>query len=92
MVWGLWTSARPVPNLLFFGHCALMPEAEWTDAVLEELKGDETVFRLMLHDMYCNAQVLQHKKYRFLALAYRTFLLGLCATVITFVAQLIYYH
>jgi hypothetical protein len=32
---------------------------------------DEGVFRLMLHDIYQNGQVLQRRKYRFLRYAYR---------------------
>jgi hypothetical protein len=79
------------PNKLFFGYFAYMDEAEWTDSILSELHSDETVFRTMLHDIYQNGQVMQRKKYRFLGLAYRIFMVGLCATVLTFIAERIYY-
>lgn len=75
------------PNKLFFGTFTAMDEEEWTQSVLTDLKSDEAVFRLMLHDMYQNGQVLQHKKYRYLGYAYRLFMAGLTATVAMFVAE-----
>jgi hypothetical protein len=77
------------PNRLFFGHFAGRDEAEWTADVLEQLKNDETVFRTMLHDIYQNGQVLQRKKYRFMGLAYRLFVVGLVVTLISFVFELV---
>ena len=71
-------------NLLFFGHFGTIAEADWTEQMLESLKGDETAFRLMLHDIYQNGQVLQRRKYRYLAIAYRLFMLGLPVTAIAF--------
>lgn len=75
------------PNKLFFGYFSHMDEDEWTDAILAELHADETVFRAMLHDIYQNGQVLQRKKYRYLAYAYKSFMAGLCLTVLTFVIE-----
>src|SRR5690606_34900191 len=65
------------PNPLFFGHFHDREEDEWTREVLGELHADESVFRLMLHDMYQNGQVLHDRKYRFLGYAYRIFIAGL---------------
>lgn len=78
-------SARP--NKLFFGTFTAMDEEEWTQSVLADLKSDEGTFRLMLHDMYQNGQVLQNKKYRYLGYAYRLFMAGLTLTVIVFVGE-----
>lgn len=75
-------------NKLFFGYFTHVPENEWVDSVLDELKADETVFRTMLHDVYQNGQVLQRKKYRYLSYAYKTFMLGLCLTLVTFLAEM----
>jgi hypothetical protein len=75
------------PNRLFFGTFTAMDEEEWTQSVLADLKSDEGTFRLMLHDMYQNGQVLQNKKYRYLGYAYRLFMAGLCATVAVFIAE-----
>jgi hypothetical protein len=76
------------PNKLFFGHFSHREEAAWTEDILEDLRTDESAFRLILHDIYQNGQVLQHKKYRFLGHAYRSFMAGLVFTVITFAAEL----
>lgn len=74
----------PRPNHLFFGHFAHRDEDEWMDEVLEQLKADETVFTSMLRDIHQNGSVLQHKKFKFLGLAYRLFVAGLFLTLITF--------
>jgi hypothetical protein len=74
-------------NKLFFGHFTQMPEAEWADAIIDDLRADETVFRAMLHDVYQNGQVLQGKKYKYLGRAYRIFITGLSLTLLTFVAE-----
>ena len=76
-------------NLLFFGHYAWMDEDEWTEDLLDRLEADETVFRTIAHDMYQNGKVLQAKKYRFLALAYRIFIGGLFVTLAAFAVELI---
>ncbi len=75
------------PNKLFFGYFTHMDEHEWIDSILDELHADETVFRTMLHDVYQNGQVLQRKKYKFLAYAYKSFMTGLCLTAVTFVIE-----
>ena len=75
-------------NLLFFGHFTSMDEEEWQDLLLERLESDETVFRTMAHDLYQNGQVLAGKKYRFLALAYKTFMAGLFVTLAVFLFEI----
>lgn len=74
-------------NKMFFGHFTHMDEEEWTASILADLKADETVFRTMLHDVYQNGQVLQRKKYRYLAYAYKSFMAGLVLTVVTFAVE-----
>jgi hypothetical protein len=86
-------SFRPVrsppgrENILFFGVFSQMAEDEFVDQVMERLAADDTMFRTMLRDVYQNGQVLQRKKYRFLGLAYRTFLTGLVVTLMTFLFE-----
>lgn len=75
------------PNRLFFGHFASLDEEEWVDSVLEELRADESVFRIMMHDIYQNGQVLANRKYRFLTLAYQIFIGGLFLTLIAFAVE-----
>ena len=74
-------------NKLFFGHFTHIDEAEWTDSILADLRADETVFRTMLHDIYQNGQVLQRKKFKYLAYAYKTFMVGLSLTAVIFAAE-----
>ena len=76
------------PNKLFFGTFTNMDEGEWTESVLEDLRADETLFRIMLHDVYQNGQVLQRKKYKYLAYAYKSFMFGMCLTAITFFIEI----
>lgn len=78
--------AEGEPNLLFFGVFSRMSEREFADMVIEQLRSDEAIFRTMLRDIHQNGHVLQRKKYRFLSLAYVTFLLGLVLTFASFVA------
>jgi hypothetical protein len=81
------SKGQPSRNILFFGTFSGMSEEEFTVAVLDNLDDDEAIYRLMLRDIYQNGLVLQRKKYRFLGLAYRTFLAGLILTVITIIAE-----
>ncbi|HEY7806596.1 MAG TPA: Pycsar system effector family protein [Croceibacterium sp.] len=75
-------------NLFFFGHFAQMSEEEWIAAMFERLSTDEGLHRTMLRDMYQNGQVLYRRKYRYLGYAYRAFVLGLVATLVSFVIEL----
>lgn len=75
------------PNKLFFGYFTNIDEAVWTESILAELHTDEAVFRTILHDVYQNGQILQRKKYRYLSLAYKSFMVGLCLTLITFMFE-----
>jgi hypothetical protein len=75
-------------NMLFFGNFHDLDEEQWTAGVLGELHADEGVFRLMLHDIYQNGQVLQRRKYRFLTYAYRLFVVGLVVTLAAFAVEL----
>ncbi len=76
-------------NALFFGHFANLAEDEWADALLEEFETDETLFRIMLRDIYQNGQVLHRRKYRFLSYAYRIFLGGLLITWLIYAVEYI---
>jgi hypothetical protein len=71
-------------NLLFFGVFADLDEDAWADQVIERLRTDETMFRTMLRDVWQNGRVLRRKKYRFLALAYWTFLTGFLAALVVY--------
>ncbi len=67
-------------NPLFFGTFARMTP----EGFMEEMRGimtsDEQVYRAMAIDIYQMGLVLHRKKYRYLRLSYRIFLLGLVAS------------
>ncbi len=77
------TKRGPGSNMLFFGNFSQVEEKTFADTIVNELVTSEQVYRLMLHDVYQNGQVLQHKKYRFIGYAYRVFLVGLVLTMAT---------
>lgn len=83
-------SKAGVPNPLFFGSFSRMNEEEFIDTLIGAMRSEEQVYRMMARDLYQNGFVLQRRKYRFLAYAYRTFLAGMIATVIAFIAQSIF--
>lgn len=74
-------------NILFFGIFARMKEDEFANRVLDNLEGEEDMFRLMLRDIHQNGQVLQRKKYRLLGWSYRIFLAGLALSFIAFLFE-----
>ena len=74
-------------NLLFFGVFSRIDEQEFIDTVVGTMRSEEATYRMMARDLHQNGSVLQRHKYRYLAYAYRTFLVGVVATAITFVWQ-----
>lgn len=74
-------------NLLFFGEFARMSESEFTTAIKSQLVSDDLVFSAVARDIYQNGQVLAFRKYRYLTLAYRTFLAGIILSFSSFLVQ-----
>lgn len=74
-------------NPLFFSHFSLVEEEKWTADLLEQLRSDETLYRVMLRDLYQNGRVLHRRKYRYLALAYHMFLGGLALTLAIYLVE-----
>jgi hypothetical protein len=75
------------PNLIFFGTFTRMEEDEFVEQLMARLESDDKVYRTMARDIYQGGLVLQRRKYRMLAWAYRLFLLGLVASAAAFVIQ-----
>ncbi|TMJ18974.1 MAG: hypothetical protein E6G92_03935 [Alphaproteobacteria bacterium] len=75
------------PNMLFFGVFSRLEEQAFVDEVVGQMRSEEKVYRMLARDLYQNGAVLQRHKYRYLAYAYRTFLVGIVATAIAFVVQ-----
>ena len=73
------------PNLLFFGVFSHMDEDAYVDQLVDEMRSEEKVYRMMARDLHQNGSVLHRHKYRYLKYSYRTFLVGLVATALTFI-------
>ncbi len=74
-------------NLLFFGEFARMSEADFKVSLTQQLMSDDLVYAAIARDIYQNGQVLAFRKYRYLTFAYRTFLVGLISSFLTFAGQ-----
>jgi len=84
-------SAKPPPgtrpNILFFGVFAHMDEDEFVERVLEDARNEDRLLATMLRDIHQNGTVMQRKKFRYLARAYRIFQIGLVLTVLVFIYE-----
>jgi hypothetical protein len=81
---------KPGPvNLLFFGSFVRFKEDDYIRQILELTQDNEAIFRTIARDIYQNGVVLAKKKYHWLGHAYRVFITGLVASVLSFVIQMI---
>lgn len=80
-------SRKNIPNPLFFGVFSRMDEDDFIDTVVGAMRSEEQVYRMMARDLYQNGAVLRRHKYRYLAYAYRTFLIGIVSTALAFVIE-----
>jgi hypothetical protein len=74
-------------DLLFFGSFTQMPVDDYVIQVVDVMADEETMLRAIAADVHGNGVVLQRKKYRYLELSFRLFLIGLIAAAGAFVAQ-----
>jgi small-conductance mechanosensitive channel len=73
----------PQFNLLFFGDFTGMTYAQF-EAEMERVMNDPSlVYQAQVREIYTLGVFLARKKYRFLRLAYTTFILGLFASIVT---------
>lgn len=76
-------------NILFFGRFSQMSEDEYIEAVKSGMVTEEGMYQIMLRDVYQNGLVLANRKYRFLAYAYRMFVVGLTLTFVAFAVEMV---
>lgn len=74
-------------NPMFFGNFSRMDEQMFVDTMKQHLLRDDGMIELILRDIHQNGTVLARRKYRYLALAYRSFVAGLTLTFLVFVAE-----
>lgn len=75
-------------NILFFGRFEQMEEDEFIDAVKARMRTEEDLYETILRDTYQNGLVLARRKYRYLAYAYRLFVVGLTLTFLAFAYEM----
>ena len=75
-------------NILFFGRFAQMEEDDFIAAVKARMRSEEDLYETILRDTYQNGVVLARRKYRYLAYAYRLFVVGLTATFLAFAYEM----
>lgn len=69
-------------NLLFFGDFVKMPFEEFESAMEDTLNSPSKVYESMTREIYTLGVFLAGKKYRFIRLAYASFIVGAFASVI----------
>ncbi|HWN94256.1 MAG TPA: Pycsar system effector family protein [Methylomirabilota bacterium] len=79
-------TGNPMFNLLFFGDFVQMPYAQFEGAMEKILNDPSELYQAQVREIYALGTFLSKKKYRFLRLAYMTFLIGLVASVVVFIA------
>lgn len=77
------------PSLLFFANFAALPEDEYVDLGQELLTDQRGMYDAQLRDLHRHGRYLATKKYRFLRLAYLSFLTGILGAVAVQVVQAI---
>lgn len=70
-------------NPLFFGHFYEMAEADYVETMNRVIQSDKTVYEALVRDIYQMGQVLRRKKFYYLGLGYRCFVVTLVATFLT---------
>ena len=78
-------------NILFFGSFSQLPEEEYVRRLVEIVSDHRTIYEAFASDIYQNGKVLAQKKYKLIGYAYRVLLVGLIATVLAFVGQLLWH-
>lgn len=73
----------PQFNLLFFGDFSGMTYAQFETEMERVMNDPSLVYQVQLREIYTLGIFLARKKYRFLRLAYTTFIFGLFASILT---------
>lgn len=75
-------------NPLFFGHFTDMSEEDYLKVMNQVITEDHRVFESMSRDIHQMGMVLRHKKFFYLALGYRCFILTLGVTLLVAVVKM----
>jgi hypothetical protein len=76
-------------NIIFFGNFVNLDLEQYEEAVDAMFRDGELLYGNMVRDLYYLGKVLD-KKYRYLTLAYKTFMICFVTTVITFLIAILF--
>ena len=76
-------------NPLFFGHFTELEMDDYVARMKDIIQDDTQVYETIIRDIYQIGDVLKKKKYRYLKISYRIFLIGLFISAIVFAVQFI---
>jgi hypothetical protein len=72
-------------NLLFFGNFSQLTYEQFKAAMAEVMASPEETYEVQIREIYTLGCFLAEKKYRFIRLAYLSFITGLIVSMITFI-------
>ncbi len=76
-------------NIIFFGNFVNLDLEKYEESVDAMFRDGELLYGNMVRDLYYLGKVLD-KKYRYLTIAYNTFMIGFVTTVITFLIAILF--
>jgi hypothetical protein len=76
-------------NILFFGSYINADREEYVDEMIKVLSSEEEVYRRMTRDLYDHGKMLRDDKFSWLYWSFSAFLVGMVATAIAVVWQLL---
>ena len=71
-------------NLLFFGDFSRLSYEQFKEAMEEAMETPEAAYEIQIREVYTLGRYLAQKKYRFVRLAYLSFIAGLVVSMIAF--------
>lgn len=71
-------------NPLFFGHYTEWTEDEYLRQIATVIESDDRTYEAIARDIYQIGQILRKKKYFYLGLSYRVFLVGTLVSIVVF--------
>jgi len=78
----------PEFNILFFGHFSGMSLENYKDTIRKTIMKKEDIYDTISRDIYYQGIILS-KKYRYIALAYNIFVVGLIVSILAFITAFI---
>ncbi len=80
----------PEFNLLFFGNFVRLDYRQFENAMEEAMNDPSKSYELQIREIYTLGKFLADKKYRFIRLAYMSFIVGLiCSVAVMLIAELL---